>query len=318
MYSHYCDPDSAWGHYGVRIFFLLSGLLITSILLRPSAQEPHRKLINFYARRTLRIFPAYYVLAAILAFESADVRAVFGYVVTYLVNFYFAFHATWEPWQVVHLWTLSVEEQFYLLFAPFFIYVRRSLAVPILAVCVVAAPVFRWVVFGLAPDVAPYVLLPSSLDALAGGALLAVFAKHLERFPDAGLIAIMLLFPAIIFLMGFVSERNDVAVEDFLELLPFSALLLYAARGRAGPLGTLLGNPVMVSMGRISYGLYLYHLLPVSILVRVSEHFGLGSVFEKPGPALFAAAMPATVLIAACSWFAFERWCNSLKVKFPN
>ncbi|RUX02716.1 acyltransferase, partial [Mesorhizobium sp. M2A.F.Ca.ET.037.01.1.1] len=119
LYSHFLAPggSSFVGHLGVRLFFVLSGFLITRLLLDArdtSAFASGPALRSFYARRMLRIFPPYFAVLALAWFASEQSRPSLAWHALYLSNFWYARQNDWTPWLLCHFWSLSIEEQFYL------------------------------------------------------------------------------------------------------------------------------------------------------------------------------------------------------------
>jgi len=201
---------NTWGHLGVTIFFVLSGFLITSILIEQRHQKLGHYLAVFYQRRSLRIFPLYYayVLALGLAFLFVGRPLGFDtnwpYLITYTTNF-----APLDPnWFTSafygHLWSLGVEEQLYLLW-PFLIYFLSPKGSKVLMVALlVTCPLIRMVMYAVLSDVAPAVeavgsagairaeevldgLPVSCWDAFAAGALTIGFGGYLLSEQGAGL-----------------------------------------------------------------------------------------------------------------------------------
>ena len=174
----------SFGPIGVRIFFVLSGFLITGILLRSrercdSGQTPPGFAIRrFYVRRILRIFPLYYVALAIAWYgEVWGAREGMAWHAAYLSNVHFFLVNAAQPgvWggHVAHLWSLAVEEQFYLVWPWVILFAPRRWLPGIALGMAAVGPVFRSVVFGLTGnDLAP-VLPLGCVDSLALGAYLA-------------------------------------------------------------------------------------------------------------------------------------------------
>ena len=131
------NPFSFLGHLGVVIFFVLSGFLITRILFqnaddcRLNHYSVFVKIVRFMYRRSLRIFPIYFLLLLIGAlFSLSNFRNLWPYLVFYLPNFYIMSKGTWLGiWD--HLWSLAVEEQYYLIF-PYFILLLAPRRYPLL------------------------------------------------------------------------------------------------------------------------------------------------------------------------------------------
>jgi peptidoglycan/LPS O-acetylase OafA/YrhL len=167
-----------YANFGVRVFFVISGFLITHLLLREHERNGTIGLGGFYVRRFYRIFPAAYAFMAVVVvarwstLTATDIATAFAY----LSNYHQA-----RPWVLGHLWSLAVEEQFYLLW-PFvlLLWFPRRREVVIVTIC--AAPVVRALLFLLHRPEGAYMWFPSLADALATGALLAIVRPELERW----------------------------------------------------------------------------------------------------------------------------------------
>src|SRR5574337_323066 len=173
------------GALGVQVFFVISGFLITSLLMDEREQTGTISLKNFYLRRVLRIFPASYsfilalLIATMLGWVSLTGRD-FAFAATYTVNYY-----PHHPWQIGHLWSLSVEEQFYLLWplALLLLRERRGLLLAIAAIFI--GPVVRAAITGYVLRVNPasplsdMSIFPAMCDYLATGCALALLRPWL-------------------------------------------------------------------------------------------------------------------------------------------
>jgi peptidoglycan/LPS O-acetylase OafA/YrhL len=316
LFQHTWVPDSPWGHLGVRLFFVLSGYLITGILLAAPRADRPRTLGSFYLRRALRLFPAYYVVLLASMALIPEVRATAGWHLAYATNLMLAAHDRWDPWQTSHFWSLAVEEQFYLLWAPLLLCAPRRWAPWIAAALVVAGPVFRAAVRLWDPAaVDAHVLLPASFDAFGVGALLALFGAGdvLGRLGARGLQAIALGGLAA-FWLAHEAAGDSVLLFTLTEtaaLLPLAALVLGAARGDRGWLGRLFELRGVRAVGRISYGVYLFHVFLWWALKQA------GPWLDDPGPLAFGVVSTCAVLVAAVSWRFLERPFNGLKARFP-
>ncbi len=174
------------GYAGVQLFFVLSGFLISGILLdisKPgsSNQEKRFGLRQFYIRRFLRIFPLYYmVLLLAVLFNVPPLHDSWPWHAAYLSNFYY-----WGVGSVqgygVHFWSLSVEEQFYLLWPIIILFMPKKLRLASILILVCAAPMLRLTMdlgnWGRNPNLASW-LMPANLDCLGLGALLAYTDRH--------------------------------------------------------------------------------------------------------------------------------------------
>ena len=163
------------GNYGVRIFFLISGFLITTLLLKEAQKTGRISLKNFYIRRSLRIFPAFLLYAGVIAVLSAVGWVVLYpgdllHALTYTMNYHMK-----RSWYLNHLWSLSVEEQFYLLWPAVMLLSGTRRALRICGWVILAVPLIRCVMaFGF--DASYTALMrhfQAIADALATGCLLA-------------------------------------------------------------------------------------------------------------------------------------------------
>ena len=168
------DRYAPLGSIGVRLFFVLSGFLITRILLESRSWPTAHALKVFYARRALRIFPLFYLVLALAAvINIGPVRQTIGWHVTYLTNVYLFDRGSWHG-SISHLWSLAVEEQFYLVWPILMLTAPERRLPAIIAATIVAAPITRLLVGGAMSSVLP----TSCLDSLGAGALLALPAMR--------------------------------------------------------------------------------------------------------------------------------------------
>ena len=268
--------DTFWfnGQIGVQLFFVLSGFLITGILLKEResvVQSPDLKtdiLKVFYARRVLRIFPLFYLTLLVTYFlHQPDVVQTIKWHVLYLTNFLFAFRGAYQN-TVAHFWSLAVEEQFYLFWPLLMLYVPKKHLLKSIGVTIAVAPVFRLVgAYGLGwNDVTVNVLTFSSLDALGMGALFAYLREYnkgvspkISRLLFYMCVACLVLF--FVFKMAPLG-LGSAPRETVTRLLLPPALLVpvwLCARGVNGLMGRILLFKPLLFTGKISYGLYILH-----------------------------------------------------------
>jgi peptidoglycan/LPS O-acetylase OafA/YrhL len=325
LYTHLWFPFSYFGHWGVQLFFVISGYLITGILLEARAKRDagaeSRILISFYARRVLRIFPAFYLALGIAAAVGIDgVRETLLWHMAFASNILFVTVGDWEPWPTAHLWSLAVEEQFYLVWAPLMLALPRRWIIPTMIALAFLAPVFRAVIVLIdTPPVVVYAFMPASLDAFCGGALLAACSRlvrggvpvwTLRWLGIAGAAAVGLIFlfpdrPAAI---------DEIALESA-AVLPMVAMVGGAIRGFGGVVGYVLNFSWLRYIGKISYGIYIWHMLIVAYLAK---HSPFGHVMDwSTGPVLMVVGTVLCVSFATISWYGFELPINRLKRYFP-
>ena len=305
------------GGLGVECFFVLSGFLITLILLqlKAGALPFGTALGHFYMRRVLRIFPAYYLALLVGLLLFAEMCGVAGWHALYLSNLYPVRHDAWPPIGG-HFWSLSVEEQFYV-FWPLLVLVSTPAVIRRLAIAgMVLAPLSRlliWHVEG-GPHIAIWTLPTSALDLLCFGAFLACTRRRAGLLP-AGVVA-LLAYLALWFL-----SRDTLAFAVLgrtLTAVFFGALVAAAADGLRGPAGALLAWKPIVWLGMISYGLYIWHpfvpkayVLAVGTLGLDAQIFGLQYI-RLP---LLAALL---LLVTSGSYYLLERPIRSLRARFGD
>jgi peptidoglycan/LPS O-acetylase OafA/YrhL len=342
LFSHYA-PEIAGaeraGYAGVRLFFVLSGFLITSLLLRArSAYETRamgrgEALRNFYVRRWLRLFPLLALVLCLAALADVPpVRETFWWHITYTSNIYFALRGAWNGY-VSHFWTLAVEEQFYLLWPWVVLFAPRRRLIAVAVVAAAAGPVFR-LGASLAGmhEISVMVLPVSCFDTLAAGALLALAGGSLaveqrRRLEVAGFIVGATLSAAILAAgaLGAGKLVSATLLDSALAIL-FVALVSRAARGFRGRAGALLEWRPIVFLGMISYGIYVYHNFTAVMVPTWARWMHLpdpswiwGTMPRYPGLSVarhFLGLSLFTCAAAAVSWTLYERPINRLKRHF--
>jgi peptidoglycan/LPS O-acetylase OafA/YrhL len=318
------------GYHGVLLFFVISGFLITGILLdaRAAATQSSNSYLAvlraFYVRRFLRIFPIYYaVLFLAVAVGAARVRAALGWHLAYLSNWYFCYRGELDLSHAGHLWSLAVEEQFYLLW-PWFAILLPAAALPwAIGVMILTGPVSRFaaVTAGF-NDIAVWYTTPTVLDALGLGCLLAYLWRHTKCVDRVVRWAL---------LCGVLGVGLQLAITRLKVPGPFIAaintlgwpvicmwLVHRAAWGINGVVGRVLRSRPLVYLGTISYGVYLIHFFVMSFASRVEHRLGIQLPMpNQRGLQQFFSVSLVSIGAAALSWRFFERPINSLKNLFP-
>jgi len=320
--DHYIPTDYVTlGFLAVRLFFVLSGFLITGILLNDRSDERGHALRRFYLRRVLRIFPIYYLTLFIaLALQVRPIQQGAFWHLTYLSNYVAPFHPEWMG-PASHFWTLAIEEQFYVVWPLIVLFVPRPYLAMTFIGTIVSAVLFRavaLVVFSVSIDVAG-IFTPSALDSLGAGALLALF--HYEQPLRTRLPVLMKWF--LIAGLGILTlttvlyryNRGYRVLYSFLSLgisFVFVVLIEKTARGFQGQAKTVLENPAVVYVGKISYGLYVYHNF---MLAMVLDY--LLAQTAMPDYRLVAVLSTVFTFAAAIvSWHLIERPLAQLKNRF--
>jgi peptidoglycan/LPS O-acetylase OafA/YrhL len=251
------------GDLGVRGFFVLSGLLITGLLLRDAERPIGQALRDFYVRRALRIFPAFYFfLAGVFVLSLLGLVVWNGHDALFAATYTMNFHGN-RVWTVGHLWSLAVEEQFYFLWPAALLLLRVRRATVLLWAAVVLAPCVRLAVWYRWPEQRALAdqAFPCVFDSLATGCLLAIGRDALERDPRY-----MRLISAAWFWvlpLGCIAALAVTRPEFQLGIGPTIAnvgiaLALHRVLLRPGAVTAFLETPVMVRIGVLSYSIYLW------------------------------------------------------------
>ena len=335
IYGHTCplwDNQAVFQlrFWGVWCFFVLSGYLITRILLRQKAslesgkQGLGRALKVFYVRRSLRIFPLYYVVltAAVLYFGGRlglTKLELLAWFYTYLSNVYMGLQGEWAG-MLSHFWSLAVEEQFYLVWPAFILLTPRRFLLRAVLGSIAVALIYRAIALALGMHWL-HVLAStlSNIDCLGLGALLAVAQSKGRRFVArpwillvAGSVAVLLVVAIKTGVFGDVNPHEfRVRHESTFAALFFAGIVnAFSLRERSGWWTTLLTWRPLAYVGTISYGVYLLHNFVVAELKMQIESRGM----DLPPPLLwFALVSLVTVALAALCWHTFEKRTNGLK-----
>lgn len=259
------------GATGVVIFFVLSGFLITKILLegrnKTESTGSSKKIFlkNFYIRRSLRIFPIYYLIVIttfLFYFFTHQQVEKFFYFLSYTANIYYFKTGEFNDY-FSHLWTLAIEEQFYLIWPFIILFINKKylltcigsfIAVGIIAQCVAG------LTFGM-------FLTPACFDSLGMGSLLAWVTVYKPRYlrrccQIAGIGAAAMII--LLFLEAFKFEKLIVpfriqASVIALFIISYITYISYYRKKLFSFSNALLNNSLFASIGKISYGMYLYH-----------------------------------------------------------
>jgi len=308
---------SLWGWSGVNLFFVLSGFLITSILLESRTQP--RYFRNFYARRALRIWPVYILVLIVCylnapwfvglpVFEAFRTAPWWAYIL-FIQNL---FHLTLPP-AIGPTWSLAIEEQYYFLWAP----VVRVLRAPwilasLLFSFLIAAPIFRLHHYSW---ITPTHTL-THIDGIAMGSLLSLALYTLPLSRRAWLTIGLAATP-----VGFICAGTIAAGTAFLDsaltiLFGGAVLSSIAATGARTPLNAALSRGPLAYYGKISYGLYMTHIATFVYFGWVDARL---NPYGIPGDlAIVAFRLTATTLVATVLWYGFESRILRLKRHFQS
>ncbi|MGH8290697.1 MAG: acyltransferase family protein [Steroidobacteraceae bacterium] len=321
----------AVGWIGVDLFFVLSGFLITGILLA-SVRRPDY-FLNFYARRSLRIFPLYYLVlvSIVVVAQVADRGRAYTELVsrwghpiwffTYLANVRCAAIGRGPTtFALAPLWSLQVEEQFYLILPVTVWLIGPRSLFKLLLVLVLAAPLLRLVLWYEYPanPLLQYVLLPCRMDGLALGAAIAIRCREPWAIRRGLLMAVtacvwVLAYGTYTYVGGNLWSSPFTRIWGYsLFSIAFAATLLLVLVLRGTWMTRWLAAPPLRYLGKISYGIYLLQA-PVATVLAVALS---ATALWQNEMTRFLTIAATTVLLAAVSWYSIEQPMLRLKRRF--
>ena len=336
------------GHLGVVIFFVLSGFLITRILfesadeVRTQEASPWRKLGRFVFRRSLRIFPIYYVVLLVgLIFQISNFKEIWPWLISYTPNLYMMWKGTWlGVWD--HLWSLAVEEQYYLVFPYFILFVKKGNYKWLFFSMIGIGLLSRFFFFAyndhdyienryMVSNVNPL----NALDCFGLGGMLAhVFHYQREKFKmftkqNFWLYISALGLVTVLYLSANAPYSYDniwySVLERFISALFAFFLIAMAVAEKKSVWASFLTHPWISYFGKISYGLYLYHNFIYNyyhtkgntLWGYVTDHFSTLHVdFFNFTFTVFTINFIILILVASFSWFFIEKPINAYKNKY--
>lgn len=316
------------GTIGVMVFFVISGFLISRILINNrNAIEVGKSTLgntyrNFFVRRALRIFPLYYLTISavwLIIPESSDINEHPLYFYLYGYNILLYQTGNWSD-LLSPFWTLGVEEQLYLVWPWIVLLTPRRHLLWAIGVLLLGGILFRG--YGYSQGDLDGVLTPASFDAFGFGALWAWYTtdgsnrmdEFRKRLPWAAVSAFVLM-------IGLLMLPGDQVMVVLFQRTLISVIALYfvvgGSFGFTGLLGAILNNQAFQYIGRISYGIYVFHMIVpgyiVPLILKVMNKVLRGHVPDLGywGHRLFSLAV--LIAVASVSWYALEKPINSLK-----
>jgi peptidoglycan/LPS O-acetylase OafA/YrhL len=334
LFFHLNPARFFFGSTGVDLFFVLSGFLITDIILRFHHQP--RFFINFYLRRGLRIWPIYYlVLISLLAANpfvpSPEPTAAWPFYASYSQNTPLYWGKSMPPFILAfdHSWTLAIEEQFYLVWPALVAWAGRKrvawLCIATIAISWKLRSGGEFLLFFFPPPMSIRLLLARA-DGFAIGGLLAWFflvRQSLSRRQTTLITAAAAAGFAVAMIyviqgcarvgpirfLGLPTPADPANTILAVNLLA-AALITAAATFQGNPATAFLRLKPLVFLGQISYGLYLYHYPLYWLIDRCQFRYG-------DDLTNWATKLGATLLVATASWFLIEQPILQLKNRFP-
>lgn len=336
VHFSYATELPTWGHAvflavrslaanGIDVFFVLSGFLITGILL--DAKGSANYFSAFYARRTLRIFPVYFgflfVYFLVLPSGWGTISALREgttdqwYYWTYLVNV--AYGLGWPlAANTAHLWSLAVEEQYYLLW-PVVVYVCTARQLRAVGwTCLFIAPLSRLALFYLVPgQLAFYTFTPARLDALAMGGLFALSVRSQEPVDPpgrwlqwvaiGGILVMATAGVAPVWLQG--GESIGLLQLAMLTVSPYVAAVIFwvtLTSSKPSRWHRWVGWWPLRRIGMYSYGIYVLHH-PLAYILETTGLLRMPTAGVLAALGYLAVMIPLSVAVGAFSWHCFER-----------
>jgi peptidoglycan/LPS O-acetylase OafA/YrhL len=317
------------GYIGVSFFFVISGFLISEILIRNKNKLRIGELTagnyfkNFYIRRILRIFPIYYLTVFFILRYNIDFCRPFGlYYLTYTSNFYNFFEQKLISFN--YFWSLCVEEQFYFLFPVLIFLTPKQSLLKVIVAIILMGPIFRTIIHLNAPNPVLFAHPFSSFDGFGLGAFIAylrvekgmTFEDILEnpicKWAAYFAVSLFFIFSTIHYVLPGVSFM--LYAEGLYYAIIFTLggyFILKFGNGFYGGLSLLINNRLLMYIGQISYSLYIFHQL----LVKSSIHFGTEKYIPFDGyyKTLYLFGL---IVISTLSWYLFESPINNAKKYF--
>lgn len=318
------------GWMGVELFFVLSGFLITGILLDEAGSK--RPLRNFYMRRMLRIFPLYYtvLIVAFIILPALGSKPAWSVANTSSEIWYWTYLVNWAiPMEgggggLSHFWSLAVEEQFYLLWPLAVIGLSRQSLAVLCLLLIASSPLARALMiyydFELAKRTA-YEFTFARWDALGMGALLALIVRHRPWLEQVVARVPLLLYGALAYMLLYIAlnhnfapvEQGIAAINQSIASLLFVVVLfngIFPKGDRLSRWQRMLHTPALRNIGKYSYGIYVFHFpIMISFLPLWERYF---THFHQLHPTadtlarVFVAGV-ASYLLAWCSWHVLEQ-----------
>ena len=336
-----------WGYLGVHLFFVLSGFLITRILLQAKQHGVGEYLTGFYGRRVLRIFPVYYLYLLVIFLlsllplhfsikQNEQIHILWNqlpYAVSYLYNFFHASASFTTSRFLTHFWSLAVEEQFYIIWPVLIFFIPEKHLKKFFIALIILGPLVRFSegliheipslsgFFVKELNIFVYVLPFSNFDAFATGALFTIISFNAK--PSRFLILFFATVAAGI-TTEFIATGQILptafgfrpAMDDSYKwiwgytVINFVSAVLIATVSQKKLFPSFFGNKQLNYIGKISYGMYIFHY-PIILLFLAREFPG-----NLPVPVKIISALILTILVSGISYQFFEKKFLVLKDRY--
>jgi peptidoglycan/LPS O-acetylase OafA/YrhL len=321
-----------WGKMGIlglEYFFVLSSFLISIIILEEKDQTNDFNISNFLIRRTLRVWPLYFLilgigflLSIIAAFLNMDLSPLpeWPYLLFFLVNFYIISHGSEFLFFIAFLWSISVEEQFYIIWSFFMKFIHKYFSL-FCFILVIVSLIFRF--YYLQDSAMLYFHTVSALGNFGIGGLIAVgmFEKNkvIDRISNIPKLGVALIYLLMFLTVAFYHELMTYDLFRIFERIIYSLFFAFFILDQTIGKNRLFNCgkfSIFNYFGKISYGLYCYHGVVITIFLKII-YFSFPS---QPLPIVLLVFPPVifafTILLSHLSYRYFERYFLNLKQKF--
>ena len=310
-------PDP--GAMGVTLFFVLSGYLIGSILLKEKYLLEENKtnqtkssiLYKFYARRTLRIFPIYYLFIFLLLIINYPpfIKELLPWLLTYTPNIYIALYGFVKLFPLTHFWTLGVEEQFYLIMPLIFLSVPTKYLPHTILIFISTGIIFKAIFLALVPGHQFSTITIAQFDSFGIGILLGYCRINNISIPYENTLLILSLATVILLNISDYPFKGKKFLYNVIPSVQICSVIIInrACNGFTKFGKLLLENNIITYIGRISYGMYVYH----NIFPQLNSYFYDTS--KLPAELLFILYLVELLIIASLSYYIIEKPLLSLK-----
>jgi len=314
---------------GVNLFFVISGYLITKMLLihkekvLENVTSVKDVLKSFYFRRSLRIFPIYYLtIFFLLLINFQNTKDVWLWLVSYTTNFYISIDHHPYIGSFNHLWSLAVEEQFYLIWPFIILFIPKKHIEKVIISIILLSLLFKIFYYQfLGYSTAINASTIACADSLGFGALIAYWSLYRESFLNRiskFKFIIFLSFLPFFYFMIYPRENDFIAItgNNFLYSIFAFAIVIKASQMQFTSLAKIvLENKLAVHLGKISYGIYLYHFFMPDFYNQMIDLFP--GYFSPESSLKTAFLFLSSIAFAEISWHLIEKPIMKIKNRFP-
>jgi peptidoglycan/LPS O-acetylase OafA/YrhL len=327
--SHWFSPEHFLNYFhtngvlGVTLFFVLSGYLITLILLKSKERillgnSAKREIIIFYIRRALRIFPIYFLLLIVIYLVDVPfIKESISWHLFYFSNFYFFIRDSWAG-SISHFWSLSVEEQFYIFWPFLLIFITKKHIELIIIAGILLGFIYRLIL--IPPEGNMYsILLPGNLDSFLLGAFFAYGREYCLRWYQCinKMNRSFFLFVCALILFTHSASFKSMTFSYYdavYHLIISFCLIIILDRSTYTTDSTIISkilmNPVLIYLGKISYGIYLFHNF-----IPYYKYLDFSSIELTYNLNQFLRLL-IVIILAVFSWHFFEKPILQFKKRF--